>query len=231
MTEQVGVIEKTIKIINKYGIFKIVEALIVIGAFLYLVHNVSNIPQIVDNVFKNRTERVQYEHDVALETRRNIKPEVDDILRRTISQLNADRIFVMELHNGTNNTAGLPFIYGEMTYEEVKTGVHHVDEDYISINLSRFDFPLYLRRNRVFCGTIDELKKIDDKLAMRMSANGVTYFAIMSMHGITNELGYFGVSYCGNSKPAALENILEQLTICSQKLAILLDSSNAISEK
>lgn len=227
MTEQVGVIEKTIKIINKYGIFKIAEALIVIGAFLYLVHNVSNIPQIVDNVFRNRTERVQIEHDAAVETRRNIKPEVDEILNRTISYLNADRIFVIELHNGTNNTAGLPFIYGEMTYEEVRNNVYHIDEDYISVNLSRFNFPLYLRQNRIFYGTIDELKKIDDKLAARMSANDVTYFGIISMHGINNELGYFGISYCGNNKPASEENIIEQLTICSQKLAILLDSCNA----
>ena len=229
-TGQVGVIEKTIKIINKYGIFKIVEALVVITAFLYIVHNVSNIPRIVDSVFRNRTERIQIEHDAAVEARRNIRPEIDDILKRTISYLNADRIFIIEMHNGTNNTAGLPFIYGEMTYEEVKNGITHIDEDYTSVNLSRFEFPMFLRQNRVFIGSIDELRKIDDKLATRMSSNDVTYFGIISMHGITNELGYFGVSYCNGNKPASVENIIEQMTICSQKLSILLDSSNIESD-
>ena len=225
-TEQVGIIEKTIRIINKYGIFKIVEALVVIAAFLYIVHNVSNLPHIVESVFKNRTERIQFEHDAAVEARRNIRPEIDDILGRTLSYLNADRIFVIELHNGTNNTAGLPFVYGEMTYEEVKNGVTHIDEDYTSLNLSRFEFPMYLRLNREFCGSIEELRKVDDKLATRMTSNDVTYFGIISIHGLTNELGYFGVSYCNGSKPASMNEIREQLTIGSQKLSILLDSSN-----
>lgn len=224
----VGVIERMIKIIKKYGRWRTFEAIVVILSVFYLLHNISNLPRIIENVFEIRTERIQMKHDEAVRTRREIKPEIDDIMNHTLSYLNADRVFVMEMHNGTNNTAGLPFIYGEMTYEEVSRGVNHVDEDYISINLSRFDFPLYLRQNRIFYGSIEELKKIDEKLAMRMISNDVTYFAIISMHGVANELGYFGVTYCNGKVPPMEENIIEQLTLCSQKLAILLDSSSNI---
>ena len=227
----VGVIERMIRIIKKYGRWRTFEAIVVILAVFYLLHNISNIPHIIENVFEIRTERIQEQHDEAVETRRAIKPKIDDILQRTLSHLNADRAFVMEMHNGTNNTAGLPFIYGEMTYETVNHNISHVDEDYISINLSRFNFPLYLQQNRIFYGSMEELKKVDEKLATRMISNDVSYFGIISMHGVSNELGYFGVSYCHGHKPATEESIIEQLTLCSQKLSILLDSASIVDDK
>lgn len=217
-------IDRLIKIIKKHGIWRVIEAIVILSSAVYLVYNVSNIPEIVSDVFSHNKEKELVRHDAAINTRHTIRPEIDDILHRALSYLNADRVFIMELHNGTNNTAGLPFIYGEMTYEEAKTGIIHIDEDYVSINLSRFEFPMYLMKNRMFYGSIDDLRKVDDKLAMRMESNEATYIAIISLHGVTNELGYFGVTYCNGNKPADEESIMEQLTICSQKLSILLDS-------
>ena len=219
-------IDKLIRIVKKHGIWRVIEAIVILTAALYLIHNVSNIPQIVSDVFSHNKQQEIVEHDAAIKTRRAIRPEIDDILHRSLSYLNADRVFIMELHNGTNSMAGLPFIYGEMTYEDAKTGVSHIDEDYVSINLSRFEFPIYLKNNRMFYGTIEELSEIDEKLAMRMKSNEATYIAIVSLHGVTNELGYFGLTYCNGNKPADEESIREQLTVCSQKLSILLDSSS-----
>ena len=219
-------IDRLIKMIKRHGIWRVLESIFVMSAALYLVYNVSNIPEIVSDVFSHNKQQELVEHDAAIKTRRAIRPEIDDILHRSLSYLNADRVFIMELHNGTNSMAGLPFIYGEMTYEDAKTGVSHIDEDYVSINLSRFEFPIYLKNNRMFYGTIDELSEIDEKLAMRMKSNEATYIAIISLHGVTNELGYFGLTYCNGNKPADEESIREQLTICSHKLAILLDSAS-----
>jgi len=219
-------IDRLIRIVKKYGIWRVIEAIVILTAALYLIHNVSNIPQIVSDVFSHNKQQELVKHDAAIKTRRAIRPEIDDILHRSLSYLNADRVFIMELHNGTNSMSGLPFIYGEMTYEDAKTGISHIDEDYVSINLSRFEFPIYLKNNRMFYGTIEELSEIDEKLAMRMKSNEATYIAIISLHGVTNELGYFGLTYCNGNKPADEESIREQLTICSQKLAILLDSAS-----
>jgi hypothetical protein len=151
-----------------------------------------------------------------------IKPQVDLVLAETMATLKADRVYVIEMHNGTNNTAGLPFIYGEMTYETTRNGIEHIDEDYVSVNLSRFDFPMFLEEHHMFFGDIEALSKVDEKLAMRMSANGVTFIAIMAMHGANNELGYFGISYCG-SEPVDSKLIVSTITVASQKLSAMLD--------
>lgn len=225
-TEHVGVLERIIKMMDKYGLWKIFQATLVLVGFLYIVHNVQNLPEIVSGAFSRHTELRQEEHDAAVEVRRSIKSNVDILLKDALSTLNADRAFVMEMHNGTNNVAGLPFIYGEMTYEEVRNHITHVDEDYTSINLSRFNFPLFLEKNHMWYGTIDQLSCIDSKLAARLSSNDVTYFAIIGLYGVSNELGYFGFSFCGGKTPPADKEIEKCLTSTAQRLSILLDSKH-----
>lgn len=222
--EHIGILERVIKLMDKYGIWKIFQATLVLAGFLYIMYNVQNLPQIVSRAFDRQTEMVREEHDEAIEIRRSIKPDIDMILKDALSSLNADRAFIMEMHNGTNNVAGLPFIYGEMTYEEVRNHITHVDEDYTSINLSRFNFPMYLEKKHMWHGNISELKEIDSKLSARFMSNDVTYFAIISLHGVSNELGYYGFSFCNGKTPPTDGEIERNLTVNAQKLSSLLDS-------
>lgn len=211
---------------EKYGLWKIFQGTMVLAAFLYIMYNVQNLPEIVSGAFSRQTEMRQEQHDAAVETRRAIKPDVDMLLKDALSTMNADRVFVIEMHNGTNNVAGLPFIYGEMTYEEVRSQITHVDEDYTSVNLSRFNFPMYLETKHMWHGEIGALKEIDSKLAARLASNDVNYLAIVSLHGVSNELGYFGFTFCHNKKPENTKEVTRMLTVTAQKLSILLDSKN-----
>lgn len=231
--EQLGVLEKVIKLINKYGIFKIFQALCVIGIFVYLMYNAHNVGQAVQNIVRteieNHNEKVEQEHNDALIMRQKIKPKIDSILTDALTIMNADRVFVMEMHNGNNNTSGLPFLYGEMTYEQVRNGVSHIDDDYLNLNLSRFTFPLYLEREHLWQGTTEDLSKIDDKLSKRLLSNDVSYLAITQIHGFSNIIGYFGVSYCNDKSPIDKKQIIAQLTITTQQLSVILDANNVIN--
>ena len=227
--EQLGFLEKVIKIINKYGLFKVFQALCVIGIFVYLMYNAHTIGQSVQGIVRNEiethTEKIEQEHNDALEIRKKIKPDIDKALKEALVSLDADRVFVMEMHNGNNNTSGLPFVYGEMTYEQVRSGIGHIDDDYINLNLSRFSFPLYLEKEHIWQGSMEELANIDDKLAKRLSSNEVTYIAITHIHGVDNLLGYFGITYCNNKQPKPIKDIVAQLTMTTQQLAIMLDTN------
>lgn len=222
--EHVGVLERIIKMVDKYGLWKIFQAMLVLTGFLYVMYNVQNLPEIVSGAFSKQTEMRRVEHDAAIEVRRSIKPNVDILLKEALSSLNADRAFVFEMHNGTNNVAGLPFIYGEMTYEEVRKNINHVDEDYTCINLSRFTFPLFIEKNHMWHGTITDLGVIDSKLASRLCSNDVTYMAIIVLQGVNNELGYFGFTFCNNKEVPSENEIEKCLNLTAQKLSILLDS-------
>lgn len=228
--EQLGFLERVIKIINKYGLFKVFQALCVIGIFVYLMYNTNAIGDaiqgIVQNELETHSESVEQQHDDALKVRQAIKPEIDKTLKSVLTQLNADRVFILEMHNGNNNTSGLPFAYAEMTYEEVSDNITHIDDDYINLNLSRFAFPLILEEELIWQGSIKDLAALDDKLAKRLSSNDVTYFAIMQIRGLDNLLGYFGLSYCHNHEPKDSVTIIKHLTMAVQKLAVMLDANN-----
>ena len=228
--EQLGFLETMIKTIKKHGVWETLKAIFIGGLFIWVMYNAQNVGSIVKDVvkteFKTHSEQVEQEHSDALDIRNKIKPEVDDILKTSLVTLGADRVFVMEMHNGSNNTSGLPFIYGEMTYEQVRSGIEHIDDDYININLSRFSFPLFMEREHVWCGTIKELSEVDDKLAKRMESNDVTYFAIMHIYGVSNLIGYFGITYCNGNMPKGVKEIITQLTMTTQQLAIMLDANN-----
>lgn len=226
--EHVGFLERMIKMMDKYGLWKIFQATLVLAGFLYIMYNVQNLPEIVSGAFSRQSEIRQEEHDAAVEIRRAIKPNVDILLKEALSTMNADRAFVIEMHNGTNNVAGLPFIYGEMTYEEVRDRIHHVDEDYTSINLSRFNFPMYIEHNHMWYGTVEELSEIDSKIAARLVSNDVTFLAIISLHGVSNELGYFGFTLCNGKKAPEDNDIDKCLMTTAQKLSGLLDSKHTL---
>ena len=226
--EQLGFLEKTVKLIEKYGLFKIFKALCVIALFVYVMCNGANLIEgIVEKVTRETikdeaVEKVRL-HDIALEKRQYIKPQVDSLLQATLYDLNADRIFIIEMHNGTNNVSGLPFLYGEMTYENVSEGIAHVEDDYTNVNLSRFSFPTHLEKEHIWIGSVEELSKVDNKLAQRLISNDVTYLAIAHIHGIKNELGFFGVTYCNGLKPKDVYRSIGYVNLSAQKLSSLLD--------
>lgn len=233
--EQLGFLEKTVKLIEKYGLFKIFKALIVIALFIFVMVNGADfISNIIDTttktIVREQTAETTRIHDIALDKRRKIKPQVDKILFETLNSLDADRVFIIEMHNGTNNVSGLPFLYGEMTYEDVGEGIEHIDEDYINLALSRFNFPTYMEKEHLWIGTIEELSKIDDKLSKRLVSNDVTYIALCHIHGLNNELGYFGVTYCNNKQPKARSEIVSRMLNNTQRLSTLLDSSIVFEE-
>lgn len=221
----VSMFETMVNVVKNNKMFDLVKTILIIVLLVYITYNVNEIPEIVRNVFSARTTEMQMEHDTAIERRRNIKPQIDAILLDAMNTLNADRVYVIEMHNGTNNTAGLPFIYGEMTYEQTKRDVEHVDEDYVSINLSRFEYPLYLEKNQIFAGSIEEFSEVDKKMAFRMKATNTTYVAGIALNGVENELGYLGISYCG-TEPVGRQEIIRILSIAAQRLTALLDVSN-----
>lgn len=234
--EQLGFLEKTVKLIEKYGLFKIFKALCVIAIFVYImVHGPDLIHGIISNVTRDAIKEEAIEkvklHDKALGKRQEIKPKIDDILNSTLDYLNASRVFIIEMHNGTNNVSGLPFLYGEMTYEVASDGVEHVDEDYINVSLSRFTLPYKLESTHIWLGSVDELKKIDEKLALKLASNDVTYLAISHIHGIRNELGFFGITYCKNTEPKSRDIIMTKMVESSQKLSTLLDSALLLDEE
>ena len=226
--ETLGFWEKLIKMSEKYGYWKLTKVVMFVVftiTMLCLGKNFGEnynfkeqkalISQVIDEKDKSRIKT----HSNEMKMRTAIKPYVTGLLKSTLIEMGADRAFVIELHNGTNNTTGLPFVHCTMTYEEDAKGIETIDEDYQNLTLSRFSFPEYLHEHGIWFGDVDEFAKIDPKIASRLKNNNVTYLAVANIRADADEIGYYGFTYCYGNKPKSEKEIMEYIVLSVQKLS------------
>ena len=218
------------KLFDKYGIIKTLTysiILFLIATYAYILYSLitldNRINQSVAKALSEQTINENNIHSNNMKVRMNNVPKIDSYMKDLLYEVNADRVAIIELHNGTNNMAGLPFLYGEMTYEQVRSGVEHIDEDYAKINLTRYRFPILLNEKLFFQGNIDDVAAVDDKLAHKISLNDAQYLVIYALYNSSNVVGYFCVSWVNTENPQLNSNDLSKIAITAQKLSTLLN--------
>lgn len=215
-------IDPAIKVVKNFGFARTIGYMVMLACVVFTSVSLLNIDQTVQNAINSHNEAEIEAHDRAVEKRYENSPKIDKILNEVLYKYGADRVCIVEMHNGTKNVAGLPFIYGEMTYEICRDGILPVDSDYTQFNLSRLSFPTFMFEHNAFCGDMGEVNRIDDKFAERLLVNNSTYLCGYTLHGSANVIGYFGVIWCGGA-PDETNQLMKDLAVYAQKLAILLD--------
>lgn len=231
--ETLGFWERLMKFKDKHGYWNLTKLVLFVAfavATLFLAKNFGESysferqKQVISEVMEENNQQMFIEHEEKMEQRRTIRPYVIDILKTTINEMGCGRAFVIELHNGSNNTAGLPFIHASMTYEVVARGIEPIDEDYQNISLTRFVFSEYLHEHDLWFGPIDEFIEMDPKMGGRLSHNGATYLVITTIRSEKSEIGYFGfIYYKKNKLDFANQENMEFIVHSVQKLSKLLD--------
>ena len=230
--ETLGFWECLMKLKDKHGYWNLTKLVLFVAftiAVLFLAKNFGESytferqKEAITEVIEENNQQLFIEHNEQMQIRRNIKPLVTEVLKNTINEMDADRAFIFELHNGSNNTAGLPFIHCTMTYEETARNIEVIDEDYQNLSLTRFSFPEYLHKHDLWFGTIEEFANIDKKIASRMKNNGATYLVITTIRSDDTEIGYVGFSYCNGKKHKDDKDMMEFMVNAVQTLSNLLD--------
>ena len=122
-------------------------------------------------------------------------PKINDELNLLQVTLDVDRAFIIEFHNGTNNMAMLPFWWGDMTYEVVRNDVFGVRDNWLNISLTRYTFLTTLIENNCWCGSVQDIAKIDEGFAKKLIADDVTYVAFILLYNTDGKpLGTLGVA-------------------------------------
>lgn len=226
-----NIIEKIAKMLTKYGYKKIISSFVIFVLFIGTIIVFTNQKTILDKIINEQKKEQRKEEVNKINFRINeVNPRVDAILYKLLAQTKADRAFVIEMHNGTDNPTGLPFVFGDMTYERIANdSIESVIYQYEKINLSTLPIATYLIKNKKFIGSMDDLKKIDSRISKKMSSNGAEYVAIYGLRTINSEIGWVGITYC-NKTTEHISNIEANMLDASQTLSILLDITDNIKE-
>ncbi len=219
-----NILEPIIDMIKKHGVGKTFVSILIVFYILVSSIRIFHLEPMIQAGIQKYNQTEIETHDKAVEKRYQNSPKIDKILNEVLYRYNADRVCIVEMHNGNKNVAGLPFIYGEMTYEICREGIIPVDADYTKFNLSRLSFPTFMMEHNAYCGDITSLSSIDEKFAERLMVNNSTFLCGYTLHGEDNVIGYFGVIWCGD-KPVEIKEMMRDLSVYAQRIAVLLDEN------
>lgn len=163
-------------IIKVYFVTFFFLATALVGFYAY---NVSKSDKFIDKTADKflTTEREKEE------IRDDITPMIQRDIETILYSLNADRVFIFELHNGVSNPSGLPFAFANMNYEvsNRERGVDRVFEKYVNVPLTMYSYPEYMRKYKFFIGTADEIEDIDYDFAKSLKNDGGKFVAMVYM--------------------------------------------------
>jgi hypothetical protein len=221
--ENLSLFEKLVKMVDKYGWFKILQTILFIGLFLFVIYYIpaktkTTVQKTTIETLELVAKNKEVEHLKGVERRREMQPQIEAILKTLLKNCKADRAFIIELHNGSNNINGVPFLHGSVTYDAAVEGMEIIDEEYQNLSLSRFEMSTYLHNNLNFIGNIDEIKQIDKKIGTKLASNEVKYLAVSTLYDGSKEWGWFGVLYNRDNDIPQEKDILNYLLITSQSL-------------
>lgn len=177
----------------------------------------------ISNVFEEKKQRSIQEHDMLFNYRlEHADGQIRSILKDLLIDLHATKVCVFEMHNGTNNVTGVPFLHADMTYEETADDKYITAEEFKNFNLSRYTFISSHIKEGNWCGSIDDVKKEDPKLAAKLYIIDVKYAAMMVLHGQRRPIGFLQIYFTSEEHPANKE-ILSIANVSAQKIAALID--------
>lgn len=161
-----------------------------------------------------------------------VTPSIQHDIAVLLYTLDADRVFIFEMHNGKSNPSGLPFTFANMSYEVAnrERGIDRCFMKYQDIPLTMYTYPEYMRKNKFFMGTSDELQKIDYDFAKSFKSEGGQYITMVYMSGTMGPLGFLGISFHDINKMPSKETIEEKIKACGSKIGELLDLQNQLEK-
>lgn len=174
----------------------------------------------------SREKEIQ-RHKHLVEKRIENSPKIRFELKDLLIRLGATRAAVCEMHNGTNNLAGIPFLYLDMTYEEISPKVDYIIDNFKNFNLAKYPFVTAHIKDMYWSGSIDDLRKEDPYLASRIKLNDTEYGACIVLRGSdTTMIGLLVVTFNYNDSNLPDEDdLLNAMMASGQILATLLDET------
>ena len=215
-----GWLEKCLSIVEKYKfktIFKAVAVILIIAATVGFLKNPTWI-------FEQYEEWKYKQHQEQLDIRAINNDKIQHIVERTLYKINADRIMILELHNGNTGLGGLPFSKCSATFEYMENNVVPISNQYQDQQLSLIPFASHLFKDGYICGDIAEVEKFDRGLYHRMASNGTKHFAAAVIKGVDKPLAFLFVSFHNEvGDTHNCKEVREQIRQASLEIAILLE--------
>lgn len=187
------------------------------------------IVQLIGDIHRKITDKKEMK---SVSKRILFQEEIQSRLKDTMYKLNADRIFIEELHNSVANFGGLGFIKFTMSYEVVNQTkpipVPYISSGYQSQQATLYNLPIFLKRNGFYKGNIEEVSNVDNRYGFNMSNEGDKYGAFMTIPGMKTKpmIGWVAVAWRDEKDKPYDDAIQKELADLARSIAPLFHMIN-----
>lgn len=219
-----------LSIAEKYGASAALGTLFVSGLLLGVYKVVHNSSAAITKYLETKLLEPSEEHKKAIIHRKNITPEVREMLSELAKEADADRTLLFEYSNGSSNLVGLPFLYITATCEVVHSGTNPVSGNYQRLNTALFaEFLEDLEdKGLLFYENIDAIKDTYPALYQMLRQDGTHSVLFYSLSGMDNTIGFLMVSTTDDSILTRKDSI-PKATCVAQRITSLINY-NIISD-
>ena len=210
-----GFIDRTLAIVEKYRMLTIFKAIIVLVLISLTIGLINHPTWLFD--WKNK------QHIITLTHRLQHNEKLHILTEKLLYKVNADRVLLLELHNGNTGLGGFPFAKCSATYEALNDGVIPVAGEYQDLNLSLMPFATELFNNGYWCGNTEDLKDVDKALCYRMLGNDTAHFAGIVINGIDKPIAFLFVKFSSIKSEHNCQQIKRIIEDNALQIALLLE--------
>ena len=190
ITIGIGWLDTILNLIKRYSILEILKAIILLLVLSMTIRICIN-PSIIFDTWKEWEKR---DHDIELAVRAEKDEALKDYLTLWQHKYHADRIFIIQYHNGTKD-----WQHGTMRFEKCGNNIASMKSCYVNFNLTWLDIPFYLKEKDLFIGSMVELKSIDSTLYNQLLPYDVDFLACILIRNEYGEpSGIFGCTWGEN---------------------------------
>lgn len=212
--------EKALQIVEKYKFKTVLKAIFYILLIAATVGFISHPTWI----FEQYEEWKDKQHTEALNIRNNNNQKLQILSEKLLYKIGADRVMVLELHNGLTGNGGLPFSKCSATYEAIDNNIIPIANQYQDVNLSLMPFSYELFRQGYWCGDVETLTQYDRSLFYKMKSNGCEHFAACVIEGIDKPLAFLFVSFTNDvDEMHNCQEVRENIRHIAMEMAVLME--------
>lgn len=190
-TTALGWFERVLGMADKYRITTVLKSVFIILLIAGTVGFIKNPCWI----FERYQEWQDKQHIEKLAHRLEHNEKLHIMTEKLMYKVNADRVLLLELHNGNTGLGGFPFAKCSATYEALNDGIVPVAHQYQDLNLSLMPFASKLFDEGYWCGDTQDLKEIDKALCYRMLGNDTSHFAGIVIQGVDKPIAFLFVKF------------------------------------
>ena len=191
MNDKLNILDRLLVISEKYKLITVFKALfillLIVGTFAFI--------QNPHWVFEQYNKWQEQQHTEQMEQRINNNEKLHIIIEKLLYKVDADRILLLECHNGESNINGLPFAKISAIYESLNDSVLPISQNFQQQQLSLFPFSNYMFDHKYFYGDTEELLNIDRGLFYKFKQHNINHFACYVLYGVDKPIAFLLVGY------------------------------------